>query len=183
MTVYLDVIFLENILMNYIILAATVVITKNQTKHNQLRLIFASIIGSTYAILLYLKVFKIYETFFAKIILSVIIVFVALNPKSIKELVKRILTFYLVSFVFGGCTVALMYLINPNKIILKNGGILVKNVEKFDVITEDKLNNVNENFSQNIDSKIQSVCIEVTFKKYKKDITKQIYVTLGDDKI
>ena len=90
MTVYLDVIFLENILMNYIILAATVVITKNQTKHNQLRLIFASIIGSTYAILLYLIVFKIYETFFAKIILSVIIVFVALNPKSIKELLKRI---------------------------------------------------------------------------------------------
>lgn len=121
MTVYLDVIFLENILMNYIILAATVVITKNQTKHNQLRLIFASIIGSTYAILLYLKVFKIYETFFAKIILSIIIVFVALNPKSVKELLKRILTFYLVSFVFGGCTVALMYLINPNKIILKNG--------------------------------------------------------------
>ena len=63
---------------------------------------------------------------------------------------------------------------SDKKIILKNGGILVKNVEKFDVITEDKLN---------IDSKIQSVCIEVTFKKYKKDITKQIYVTLGDDKI
>lgn len=72
---------------------------------------------------------------------------------------------------------------SDKKIILKNGGILFKNVEKFEVITEDKLTNVNENFSQNIDSKIQSVCIEVTFKKYKKDITKQIYVTLGDDKI
>lgn len=52
----------------------------------------------------------------------------------------------------------------------KNGGILVKNVEKFDVITEDKLTNVNENFSQNIDSKIQSVCIEVTFKNIKKTL-------------
>lgn len=50
----------------------------------------------------------------------------------------------------------------------KNGGILVKNVEKFEVITEDKLTNVNENFSQNIDSKIQSVCIEVTFKNIKR---------------
>ena len=69
------------------------------------------------------------------------------------------------------------------KVILKNGGVLVRNVEKFDIITEDKIKNVSDKFSMNIDSKVQAVCIEIEIQKYKKNITKQIYITVGDDKI
>lgn len=69
------------------------------------------------------------------------------------------------------------------KVILKNGGVLVRNVEKFDIITEDKIKNVSDKFSTNIDSKVQAVCIEIEIQKYKKNITKQIYITVGDDKI
>ena len=46
MTVYLDIIFCENILMNYIILFATLVIIKIKNKRQKIRLIISSIIGS-----------------------------------------------------------------------------------------------------------------------------------------
>ena len=48
MTVYLDIVLLENICMNYIIVFATGVILK--TKINHLRLIISAIIGSIYAV-------------------------------------------------------------------------------------------------------------------------------------
>ena len=71
MSIYLDIIFLENILMNYIILFATLVIVKSKAKHLQLRLIISSVIGSIYAIIVYLNIFKIYSNIIAKIILSI----------------------------------------------------------------------------------------------------------------
>ena len=121
MTIYLDIIFFENILMNYIILAAVNVVTKNDTTHRQLRMITSSFIGSVYAVITYLKIFKIYESIFAKIILSVVMIYITFAPKIVKELVKKLLIFYMASFVFGGCTIALMYVINPENVKLKNG--------------------------------------------------------------
>ena len=46
MTVYIDIIFLENLIINYIILYATGIISKAKIK--QLRIILSSIIGATY---------------------------------------------------------------------------------------------------------------------------------------
>lgn len=67
------------------------------------------------------------------------------------------------------------------KAILKNGGVLIKNVESFNVITAENLNEVSTSFSSNIDNSVNSICLEITFKKYGKEITKQLFVTLGDD--
>ena len=49
MTVYLDIVFIENLLMNYIILFATGFMQKMQMK--QLRLIISSAFGGVYAII------------------------------------------------------------------------------------------------------------------------------------
>lgn len=46
MTIYLDIIFVENILMNYIILFATLVILKAKNKWQQIRLLVSGVIGS-----------------------------------------------------------------------------------------------------------------------------------------
>ena len=100
MTVYLDIIFLENILMNYIILTATGIVTKSGGKLIKTRMLLSSILGSTYATIMYLKPFKFYQNFFAKIILSIIMVCLALIPKSTKEFIKKLVLFYLISFPF-----------------------------------------------------------------------------------
>ncbi|MCI8411072.1 MAG: sigma-E processing peptidase SpoIIGA [Clostridia bacterium] len=119
MTIYIDVVLIENLIMNYIILFATGIILKNKIHH--VRLILASLLGAIYSIIAYTSVLNIYSSVILKIILSVIIVYIAYNPQNIKQLWKYILIFYLTSFVFGGAAFALIYVVRPQDILMKNG--------------------------------------------------------------
>ncbi len=119
MTIYLDIVFLENILMNYMILYATGFVQKKDMK--SMRLIISSTIGAAYAIITYLNLIPIYTSFFMKVLLSVIMVYVAFKNQTAKSLVKNLLLFYLSSFVIGGCSLALLYMISPQNILIKDG--------------------------------------------------------------
>lgn len=119
MTVYLDIVLLENLCMNYIILFATGYLMKISTK--QIRIIAASILGGIYAVIAYLEILPIYSSFGMKIILSIIMVYLAFHPKGIKNLCKQLIIFYLTSFAFGGCAFALLYFIRPQDILMRNG--------------------------------------------------------------
>lgn len=119
MTIYVDVVLIENLIMNYIILFATGLILKVKIKH--VRLILSSLLGAIYSIVAYTGVLKIYSSFILKIILSIIIVYVAYNPQSVKKMCKELLFFYLTSFVFGGAAFALIYIVKPQDILMKNG--------------------------------------------------------------
>lgn len=119
MTIYLDVIFIENILMNFIILFATGIALKVNMK--QWRLIASSTIGAIYAIITYLSLIQIVTHFFMKILLSIAMIYLAFTPKNIKVMLKQLLMFYLVSFIFGGCAFALLYFIKPQDVLMKNG--------------------------------------------------------------
>ena len=119
MTIYLDVVLIENLIMNFIILYATGIIIK--TKINNIRLLLASLLGAIYSIVEYTSILEIYSSFILKIILSIIIVYIAYNPQSIKKLWKHILIFYMTSFVFGGAAFALIYIVKPQEIFMKNG--------------------------------------------------------------
>lgn len=66
------------------------------------------------------------------------------------------------------------------KVIYKNGGKLVNNVENFKIINVDELTNVHNSFASNLDNKVNSLCFEITFKKYGIEITKQLFITVGD---
>ena len=56
-----------------------------------------------------------------KILLSVIIIYVAFNPQNKKKMWKTLVIFYLISFAFGGAAYALIYIVKPQDIIMKNG--------------------------------------------------------------
>ena len=122
MTIYIDVVLIENLLMNYIILFATAIILKLQVK--QIRLITGSLVGAIYTIISYVSGLKIYSNFFLKLILSIIIIYISFNPKSLKKLLKFTLIFYLTSFVFGGAAFALIYVVKPQELLKNNGLIL-----------------------------------------------------------
>lgn len=125
MTIYIDIVLIENLLMNYIILFATGIILKIEAKH--IRLILASLVGAIYTIIAYVSALKIYSNIFLKFILSLMIIYIALNPKSIKKLFKYTLIFYLTSFVFGGAAFALIYIVKPQEILKNNGLVLNSN--------------------------------------------------------
>ena len=118
MTIYIDVVLIENLLMNYIILFATGVILKVKIKH--IRLLLASLVGAVYTIIAYISNLRIYSNFFLKLILSLVIIYIAFNPKSVKKLCKFTLIFYLTSFVFGGAAFALIYIVKPQEILRNN---------------------------------------------------------------
>lgn len=119
MTIYIDIVIIENLIMNYIILCATGIVSKNKISH--LRLIMASLLGAIYSVVAYMKILEIYSNIVLKILLSVIIVYIAYNPQTVKKLWKTLVMFYLVSFVFGGVAFSLIYIIKPQDIIMKNG--------------------------------------------------------------
>lgn len=119
MTVYLDVIFIENILMNFIILFATGIALKVNMK--QWRLITSSTIGAIYAIITYLSLIQIVTHFFMKILLSIAMIYLGFSPKNVKVMFKQLLMFYLISFIFGGCAFALLYFVKPQDVLMKNG--------------------------------------------------------------
>lgn len=122
MTVYLDIVFLENLIINYIILYETGIISKAKIK--TIRLIIASIIGATYSIIYYLVNLKIYSGVVLKIILSIVLIYVGFKADNIKKLIKQILLFYLVSFVFGGAAISIIYMVDANLITIQNGVII-----------------------------------------------------------
>lgn len=119
MTIYIDIVFIENLIMNYIILFATGIILK--IKRNNVRLIIGSLIGSVYTVMTYIITIKIYSNFFVKILLSIIMVYISFNPQSIRNLWKQLVVFYLTSFIFGGAAFALIYIVKPQEILMKNG--------------------------------------------------------------
>ncbi|MCI8655424.1 MAG: sigma-E processing peptidase SpoIIGA [Clostridia bacterium] len=122
MTIYLDIVIIENLIMNYIILYATSIIAKKKIKH--IRAFIASIIGTIYVIILYVTKLPIYSNIMSKLLLSIIMVYIIFKPENIKVLINNLLLFYLTSFVFGGASTALIYLIKPEEILTKNGMFL-----------------------------------------------------------
>lgn len=119
MTIYIDVVFLENLLMNSIILVASGIILKKKIKW--IRTILASSLGAIYTIIGYISVLEIYSNLILKVILSILIIYIAFNPQTVKQLWKELLIFYLTSFVFGGVAFALIYVVKPQDILMKNG--------------------------------------------------------------
>lgn len=119
MTIYIDIIIVENLIMNYIILYATGLISKK--KISQLRIFLASVIGAIYAIIEYIFQLSIYSNILIKILLSIIIVFIAFDLKNTKKMFKQLILFYLTTFTFGGVATYLIYVLKPQNIIIKNG--------------------------------------------------------------
>lgn len=118
-TIYIDIIILENLIMNYIILYATGTILK--IKMSYLKIFAASLIGAIYASIEYIINLNLYSNIFIKIILSLIIVYVAYFPQNFKSMCRELVVFYVTTFTFGGIATYLIYVLKPQNIIIKNG--------------------------------------------------------------
>lgn len=119
MTIYLDLILLENVVMNYIIILATGMICKANIKY--IRIFLSSLLGAVYAIITYAVNIEAYTNQITKILVSVCMVYIAFNSANIKIMLKQLLIFYLTSFCFGGAAYYLLYNISPRLIETVNG--------------------------------------------------------------
>lgn len=110
MYIVAEYLFLENLIINYIILESTKVITK--TKVRRRRIIITSVLSALYSFVFFFEGTVFLTNFYMKIFLSIIIVKLAYNSKSIYLFIKQLSTFYFMSFIFGGATLGLYYFIN-----------------------------------------------------------------------
>lgn len=172
MKIYLDIILFENLCMNYIILFATGIVMKRKIKH--IKLIIASLIGSVYAIVIYLNITKIASNIIMKIILSLIMVWLSFSEQNYKLLLKDVLMFYLISFVFGGCSFALIYFISSENVQMNNGvlvGLYPIKVTLFAGVIAFIIIQIAFKITKNKISATDMICIvELTFENKKKKI-------------
>lgn len=128
MIIYADQMFVENFIMNYIILYMTAKFCGIDFKWYKLSI--GSTIGALYVILSYVFLFYNEPLIIAKILLSVAIVYFSFFPKRLKIFIRILLYFYSITFFIGGVSFGLAYFFNV--VTVKEGGILY--VEEFPVI-------------------------------------------------
>lgn len=119
----MDVLFLENVVMNYLILLVTAKFSRNKT--SSLRLLMGALVGACYVVLLILcPGIKFYYTAMGKIALSLIMIAVAFTPEKALSFFKTLVIFYISTFIFAGAAFALMYF-NHTGGFVRNGIVYV----------------------------------------------------------
>lgn len=180
MTIYVDIIIIENLIMNFIILYATGLILK--IKLSFFKLLCASFIGSIYSALQYISNMKILSNIMIKTFLSIVIIWVAFHPQNIKKMCKQLMLFYLTTFTFGGVATYLIYVLKPQNIVMKNGmyvGTYVLKVIFIGAILGTVILLVSFKISKNKISKKDMIC-KILIKLNGKEITLNTMVDTGN---
>ena len=107
--IYLDMIIIENLLINYVILHITTMILR--TPYKWYRLLLSSACGCIYCVLsIYIS--HLLTTLILQLILSIVMVLLAFPYKSIRQYLEQCFVFYIVTFSFAGITLVFF---NTNK--------------------------------------------------------------------
>ncbi|AZT90989.1 peptidase U4 [Caldicellulosiruptor changbaiensis] len=115
MIIYADVYILENLVVNYFIFLITAYITR--TNVSSFKILFTSILASLYSLLQFYPPMQFLYSIFGKIIVSVIFVYLTFWPKKFFIFLRQLLSFYLVTIMFGGM-VFFLYYITKNSFVI-----------------------------------------------------------------
>ena len=122
MEIYLDIIILENIVINYLILLVTARFSKS--KASNLRLLLGSLLGAVYLVaMLLLPEMKVYTTILSKFLLSLAMIAVTFSYNKITSFLKTLVIFYASTFLFAGAGFALLFF-NRGGGIVRNGVVM-----------------------------------------------------------
>lgn len=114
MTIYLDYIFIENFLIDYILLKETSYMARKNIPYK--RIIISSITGSLYVVIM--MSFRIPELNYiiCKLLLAVIMIYISFKPKLVHEHIKLVLLFLLISVINVGTLMVITNLLNLQNI-------------------------------------------------------------------
>lgn len=116
-TIYADILFLINFIINYLILFATAKISV--LPFSRLRLVLSSSLGALYAVLSFIPILTYLSLFPIKLFIAFLMVFFAFGKQRI---LKAYLTFFAVSFAFAGVSLLASF-IAPRAFSHISGGI------------------------------------------------------------
>lgn len=110
MYIIAEYLFIENFIINYIILQITKIITR--TKTTKRRILIIATITALYPFVLFFPFLSFLTNFYMKIIISFIIVKLAYNSNSLALYLKQLSAFYVISFIFAGASIGIYYFNN-----------------------------------------------------------------------
>lgn len=116
MNYYLEYVFLENVIVNFILLNLVNIFTKSNTK--KINIIVSSIFSSIYTTVV--VIFGL-DSFIIKLLLIVFVVYIAYNPKYVSKYLKIVAYYLFLNYLYLGIIIGitLMFSINIENIILK----------------------------------------------------------------
>lgn len=104
---YLDLYIIENLLINYIIISCTSILTKNTNSYK--KKIIGAIVGTIYCVIYLLPRFYLLYTLPSKVIFIVIIGLISFVYKDKSEFIRILTIFFLVNFFICGSTYFIIY--------------------------------------------------------------------------
>lgn len=120
MYVYLDLIFIFNLLLDAALLQSTAWIRK--LHYSKWRLWLGAFIGATYVVLMFVPALSFAFTFLLKCVFSLVMVYSAFGFHSLQYLLRNIAVFYFVNFTVAGGIFGLNYILQSKHEVLN--GIL-----------------------------------------------------------
>jgi len=119
MTVYIDVLFIINLIINYFI--ALAVASLLQINCKRLRIFAGAVFGALYAVFIFFPELNFMYTAVSKLLASAVIIFISFKIHSLKHFIVLLFNFYLISMLFGGAMYAIQYFLAPPVLNVRNG--------------------------------------------------------------
>ena len=116
--IYVDVLIFVNIIINYLILSITKRYLHIDAK--VYRLIISSVVSSLSSLLIFLKVYNEIYSFSVKLLVCVIMVFIAFKLKSFKEFYTYSVTLFIVTVIFSGFMITIYNVFKPQNMFIIN---------------------------------------------------------------
>lgn len=124
MTIYLDAVWLLNLLLDMMLLMLTQALAKDGTR--KIRIVFGAFIASLLVPLSIYYPDTFFNTVAGKLLYSIIIIMCSFRIRSLHRMMKLLLLFYFTTFAIGGGLLAIHFLLQ-NPIGMSSGGILTFN--------------------------------------------------------
>lgn len=169
--VYVDVLFVVNALINYILLYVTSKLAKLPT--TPLRLLLGALAGAVYAVCMFFPQIRAFYTVAAKFAVSLILVSITFRMRRLRTYIRVVCIFYLTSFVFGGVTLFLLFFTNAG---LTSGTVLSNGIFYFNLPWKTLL----------LSTAIAYATISAVWRIYKKNRGtdyRRIYIVLNDKSV
>ena len=112
LTVYIEYIFIENLIMNYLLLYQTSSFIKERVK--KIKLFLASMVGTMYVCIMFFVRLEILNYAVSKLLLSFVMIYICFIPKEARKYIKEILYFYLISVINVGTYLFIITMLNIN---------------------------------------------------------------------
>lgn len=118
MTVYVDVLIVLNIFVNYFLLSGAALILRQRPKRG--RIVLGAFAGGLYSLVIFLPEISAFLSLLLNLAACCVFVLLSFAPKSFRLFLKEFAAFFAVSFVFAGLMLALWFFFRPRGMVWSN---------------------------------------------------------------